>query len=185
MSCILVLSAVANGMTNMATASRQLFAFGRDKGLPFHAWFATVPHGWEIPVNAVLFTIAFSCLFSLVNIGSTIAFNQILSLGLAALLSSYAVSISCVALRRIRRQPLLESAFSLGAFGLPINILSLAFLLLAFTMSFFPPVAHPNPQTMNWSCLAYGAVLIVGMIYYFVRARHHYVGPVEYVRKSA
>jgi amino acid transporter len=51
MSCILVLSAVANGMTNMATASRQLFAFSRDKGLPFHTWFATVGKRWEIPVN--------------------------------------------------------------------------------------------------------------------------------------
>jgi amino acid transporter len=51
MSCILVLSAVANAMTNMATASRQLFAFARDKGLPFHTWFATVGQRWEIPVN--------------------------------------------------------------------------------------------------------------------------------------
>lgn len=51
MSCILVLSATANGMTNMATASRQLFAFARDKGLPFHGWFAYVDHRWEIPVN--------------------------------------------------------------------------------------------------------------------------------------
>lgn len=51
MSCILVLSAVANGMTNMATASRQLFAFARDKGLPFHTWFAKVGNHIEIPTN--------------------------------------------------------------------------------------------------------------------------------------
>jgi choline transport protein len=51
MSCILILSAVANSMTNMATASRQLFAFARDQGVPFHRWFATVPEGWEIPLN--------------------------------------------------------------------------------------------------------------------------------------
>jgi choline transport protein len=51
MSCILVVSAIANAMTNMATASRQLFAFARDKGLPFHDWFAYVPPRWEIPMN--------------------------------------------------------------------------------------------------------------------------------------
>lgn len=51
MSCIIVLAAVANGMTNMATASRQLFAFARDEGVPFHRWLATVPKGWDIPVN--------------------------------------------------------------------------------------------------------------------------------------
>ena len=51
MSCILVLSSVANGMTNMATASRQLFAFARDGGVPFHRWFATVSPHFEIPLN--------------------------------------------------------------------------------------------------------------------------------------
>ncbi|KAJ9603546.1 hypothetical protein H2200_011732 [Cladophialophora chaetospira] len=184
MSCILVLSAVTNGMTNMATASRQLFAFARDKGLPAHTWFATVNKRYEVPVNSVLFTIAFSVLFSLVNIGSTVAFNQILSLGVASLLSSYLISICCVLLRRLRGQPLLDRAFDLGRFGIPINIAGIAFLALALVMSFFPGFNHPTVQTMNWSCLAYGGVLIIGGIYYAFWARHSYVGPVEYVRKS-
>ncbi|EXJ63331.1 uncharacterized protein A1O5_11652 [Cladophialophora psammophila CBS 110553] len=185
MSCILVLSAVANGMTNMATASRQLFAFARDKGLPFHTWFAKVGSRFEIPINAVLFTVCFSVLFSLVNIGSTVAFNQILSLGVAALLSSYFISIACVTWRRVCNQPLLDRVFDLGRFGIPINLAALAFLALAFTMSFFPGAAHPTPQTMNWSSLAYGSVIIIGGVYYVFWARHQYVGPVEYVRKSA
>ena len=124
-------------------------------------------------------------LFSLVNIGPTVAFNQILSLGLAALLSSYLISIGCVALRRIKKQPLLDRAFDLGRFGLLINVGAIAFLLLAFVMSFFPGAPHPTVTTMNWSCLAYGGVLLIGAAYYIIWARHHYVGPVEDVRKSA
>ena len=54
MSVILVLSAITNAMTNMATASRQLFAFARDKGLPAHQWFATVNKRWEVPANGEL-----------------------------------------------------------------------------------------------------------------------------------
>lgn len=133
---------------------------------------------------AILFTISFSVLFSLVNIGSTVAFNQILSLGLAALLSSYFISIFCLFLRRLRGQALLPSAFSLGKFGIPINIGGLAFLAIAFTMSFFPGMNHPDVESMNWSSLAFGATLILGGVYYVGWARHHYVGPVEYVRKS-
>jgi len=185
MSLILVLSAITNAMTNMATSSRQLFAFARDKGFPAHQWFATVDKRWEVPTNAVLFTIAFSVLFSLVNIGSTVAFNQILSLGIAALLSSYLISITCVLLRRLRHQPLLPRQFDLGRFGIPVNIASIAFLLLALVMSFFPGMAHPTTVTMNWSCLVYGGTLIIGVVYYLFVARHNYVGPVEYVRKSA
>ncbi|RMZ89218.1 hypothetical protein DV736_g3555, partial [Chaetothyriales sp. CBS 134916] len=179
MSCILVLSAVANAMTNMATASRQLFAFARDRGVPFHNWFATVPSGWEIPLNAVLFTIAFSVLFSLVNIGSTVAFNQILSLGLGALLASYLISISCMFLRRLRRQPLLDASFKLGNWGFPINLCSIGFLLLVWVMSFFPSAPNPDPTSMNWSAMVFGVVIIASALYYIFRARHVYIGPVD------
>lgn len=126
----------------------------------------------------------FSIFFSLVNIGSTVAFNQILSLGLGALLASYFLSIFCVTLRRLRGQPLLPCAFNLGRFGLPINLLSLGFLVLGFVISFFPSAVNPTPESMNWSSLAFSVVLIGGAIYYVVTARHHYVGPVEYTIKS-
>jgi len=131
-----------------------------------------------------MFTAGFSILFSLVNIGSTVAFNQILSLGLGALLASYFLSIFCVTLRRICGQPLLPSAFSLGRLGLPINIMSLGFLALGFVISFFPGAVDPTPESMNWSSLAFSVVLVFGAIYYAVIARHHYVGPVEYTIKS-
>jgi len=113
-----------------------------------------------------------------------IAFNQLTSLGVCALLSSYIVSIGCVAARRIRGEPLLDCRFALGRWGLPINILSLAFISLGFVMTFFPPVANPPLNTMNWSCVVYGGVLFIALIYYIFWARHSYVGPVEYVRKS-
>lgn len=51
MTSVMITLATANGVTNMATASRQLFAFARDKGIPFHGWFQKVPQGWDIPFN--------------------------------------------------------------------------------------------------------------------------------------
>jgi choline transport protein len=51
MTAVMIILSVANGMTNMATASRQLFAFARDNGVPFAGWFQKVPQGWEIPLN--------------------------------------------------------------------------------------------------------------------------------------
>ncbi|KAM5481829.1 hypothetical protein McanCB56680_003979 [Microsporum canis] len=143
MTAIMTSLSIFCGMTNMATASRQLFAFARDNGLPFGKFFQKVPLGWDIPLNAIIFTVIVSSLLSLINIGSTIAFNQITSLGLCALLSSYIVSISCMALKRIRGEALLPSHFRMGALGLPINLLSLAFLVLAYVFCFFPPTPKP------------------------------------------
>ena len=51
MTSIMIVLSTANGMTNMATASRQLFAFARDRGVPFSDWFQKVPAGWDIPLN--------------------------------------------------------------------------------------------------------------------------------------
>jgi choline transport protein len=128
-------------------------------------------------------TLVITSLLACIPIGSSVAYNNVTSLGLGALLSSYLICIGCVVLKRIRNQPLLPRRFTLGKAGLPINILSLAFLLLLFVMIFFPSVPDPVPSTMNWAVLMYGGVLILSVVYFLISGRKSYVGPVEYVRK--
>lgn len=123
-------------------------------------------------------------LLSLINIGSTAAFNIITSLGTGALLSSYIVSVSCVTLKRLRGEPLLPSQFSLGRSGLPINIISVLFLILVFVMTFFPQTPHPEAVAMNWNILVFGAIVIFSVVYFLIRGRYRYAGPVEYVKKD-
>lgn len=133
-------------------------------------------------MNAILTTIVITGLLSLINIGSATALNSITSLTTAALLSSYMCSIGCMIWRRVTNQPLLPSKFSLGRWGLPINVASELFLVVTFVFSFFPTSPLPVPAEMNWNILIYGAVVLGSLLYYF-RAKHRYVGPVEYVRK--
>lgn len=150
-----------------------------------------------------------SCLLSLINVGSTVAFNSLVSLTNGVLMVSYSICIGCFVWRRISNKPLLPSRFNLGKWGLPINLFSLAFLAVVFVMvsfyhsvlktptstlgfalliarlqqAFFPPAPFPSLQTMNWSSLVFTTVAIWGIVFYFVWARFRYVGPVEYVRK--
>lgn len=137
-----------------------------------------------VPLNAVYVTITFVFLISIINIGSSVAFTQVLSLGVSAMLSTYMISIFCVALKRIRGEPLLPSKFDLGKWGLATNIISLVFLLFLFIFAFFPPAPNPTPASMNWAVMTYGVVVIFAIVYYVIRGRHAYVGPVEYVRKG-
>ena len=109
---------------------------------------------------------------------------QVISLGAAAMYSSYLISIGCVALKRIRGEPLLPSKFSLGKLGLPINIIAVLFLLFLWIFAFFPTTAHPTVTDMNWAALGYVALILFALIYYGLCGRHVYVGPVEYVRKG-
>jgi len=140
--------------------------------------------GWDVPVNAILVSFIVSCLLALINIGSSVAFNSMASLGTCALLSSYIVSISCIVLKRWRKETLLPSKFSLGKYGLAINLISIAFLVFVYVMCFFPPAPKPNAQLMNWNILIYGAVVIFALVYYYWKGRYLYDGPVEYVRKG-
>jgi amino acid transporter len=136
----------------------------------------------SIPTNAIIATLTFTVLLSLVLIGSDTAFNIIASLGASAILSSYIISITCISYRKITGYKLPKTRFPLGKFGLPINILALCFLWLAFVLVFFPAEPSPTIVTMNWSCLIYGAVVLFALIAFATNKRHSYHGPVKYVR---
>ncbi|KAK7705877.1 hypothetical protein SLS64_007828 [Diaporthe eres] len=182
MSIFILLMLVSSNLSMVATASRQLFAFARDEGLPFSPWFARVSRN-ELPMNAIVVTFVTSTLLSLINIGSATALNSITSLSTNALLSSYICSIGCMIWRRWTGAPLLPSHFSLGRWGLAVNIASEAFLIFSFIFAFFPVSPSPSADVMNWNILIYGVVVVGSVLYYFLRGRYRYVGPVEYVRK--
>ncbi|KAF1948949.1 amino acid transporter [Byssothecium circinans] len=170
---------------NLATTvSRQLFAFARDRGLPASQWLSHVPTGWDIPLNAVIATLTITTLLSLIIIGSSIAFNVIISIGQVGTVGSYIFAISCIFRKRVVGEPLLPSRFSLGRAGLAINTIALCFLAVAFVFPFFPLNKNPTPAEMNWNVLVTGFTLVVAVIYYFVRGHKTYAGPVEYVRRN-
>ena len=142
--------------------------------------------GWDVPMNSIIVSFVVSCLLSLINIGSTIALNNITSLSLVAILSSYIASIGCVFWRRLTHQPLLPAKFTFSRpVGLALNGFSLAFLVFAFIFAFFPGNPKPTVEQMNWACLIFGGTVIFALIHYYVKARHVYDGPVEYVRRLA
>jgi choline transport protein len=91
-------------------------------------------------------------LLSLINLGSAVALNIITSLGTGALLSSYIVSVSCIILKRLRGEQLLPRRWSLGKWGLAINIVSVLFMILCFIMNFFPQSPHElTAESFNWN----------------------------------
>lgn len=144
-----------------------------------------MPRGYDVPVAAVLVSATWACVFHCIYIGSALAFNIIMSIGTVSLLTSYMVSIWTITWKRLRGHPLLPSKLKLGKIGLYVNIASLLFCAVVYVFAFFPPVPNPAPSEMNWAIAVYGGMLLVAFVYYILRARHVYVGPVAYVRKTA
>ncbi|OQO14715.1 hypothetical protein B0A48_00096 [Cryoendolithus antarcticus] len=119
------------------------------------------------------------------HLGSSIAFNIILSICNVSLITSYLICIATFLAKRIRSKgDLTARNFILGRFGLPLNIAALAWLSLLLVFLLFPAAPRPEPAGMNWVCLMFGVVMLFAFGWYAVRARHEYNGPVVYMRKD-
>lgn len=64
---------------------------------------------------------------SLINLGSKVAFEAMLSLATVALMATYLISIGCVLLKRLRGETLPSARWSLGRYGLAVNAVAVLY----------------------------------------------------------
>ncbi len=179
MLCLLICS----NMTYLAAVTRDIWAFARDQGLPFSNWIARVDRKRHIPTNAIMVTSVLSICLSLIYIGSPVAFYAITSLLTVALLQCYCLSIGCLLWRRITHPETLPPAgFSLGRFGIPINIAAVVYAMWCFFWAFWPTYNPVTAAGFNWASVIFVGVLIGAAIHFVLVARKKYVGPVALMK---
>ena len=132
---------------------------------------------YHVPQNSMAATTTFTILLSLINLWSTTAFAAVISLGVVALMTTYAISISCFLLKRLRGQRLPPARWSMGRAGPTINILALIYTCWAFFWSFWPVEPNPDYETFNWAISIFMVVMILACLEYVVHGRKHYKGP--------
>jgi len=170
---------IASCINYFAAVTRDLFAFARDYGLPFSPWVSTVHPHRHIPVNASIITTIVGSLLSLIYIGSPVAFYAITSLCTVSLLLCYTMSIGSVLYRRVYHPDTLPPAqFSLGRWGIWCNSFAVMFSTWAFFWCFWPAVKNPSAGDFNWASPIFGVAVVFSLVYYYLVARHKYVGPV-------
>lgn len=170
-------------VNQVTTSSRQVFAFARDKGLPYHEFLSRVDRN-GVPVNSVYVTLAYTCILALIIIGSTTAFNIILSVSATGLFTSYLVVIGTVLARKLRNEPFPATRFAIPrTIGIAVNFIAMCFLSVAFLFLFFPATPSPDAATMNWGILIYGVVILFSMLYYYFTGRHQYDAGISIFRR--
>lgn len=148
------------GIVNwMASNSRQIFAFARDKGFPFGEWIARVNEAGTYPVNSIIVVWAFVVLLNLITLGSIVAFEAIVSLQILSLMSTYLLSLSCVVWRRFFGAPLPTATWSLGRLALPINLLGIAYCIFLIIFLPWPGAVPVDAATMNWASVMFFGIL--------------------------
>lgn len=134
-----------------------------------------------IPVRAITFVTVTAGLLGLVNIGSSTAFNALTSLALIGHYTSYLLPISLLVLRRFGKKEIPWGPWTLGRWGLPINIVSIAYSILLIVFMVFPPYQPVRAENMNYASVIFGAAILVSTVLWFVYGRKTYWGPVREV----
>ena len=132
----------------------------------------------------MLVTYAFCILISLISLGSSIAFNAITSLQLLALIFTYLLTIGCLVWRRLFGAPLPHGSWSLGRFGIVVNVFAIAYSLYLVIFVAFPTEVPVTLSSFNWAPVMFGGVIVLALAYYVIHARKVYDGPVVYVGLS-
>ena len=175
---------MSGNLAYTAVSARQIWSFARDEGLPCSAWLGKTGSNHAVPINATLVTLGCTILLSLINLVSTTALNAILSLQLSAMLATYAVCLACVSTAKCFRPATVPQArWSLGRYGLPINILATAYATFACFWTFWPDHAHVRVDNMNWAPVILGGVMLIASGLYFSQVRAAYKGPVTLVNR--
>lgn len=225
------------------TASRMTWSFARERGTPFSRVLSRVAKHNQVPIIAVLVVAGLAALLHLINIGSSVAFNDVVSLTITGFYTSYFMPCSLLLYRRIKGQvapfikhpqqtpgydpedmttstpidrynaegrahvdkkveedatpahqpiihnrhqsvviedaPLVWGPFSIPSWlGIINNAYACLYMIFVVFWSVWPPATPVTAESMNYSIVVTGGVIIFSIVWYFIRGRRDYKGPI-------
>jgi choline transport protein len=161
----------------MTTSSRMAWAFARDRGLPASKFFAKVHKGLDVPLNALGLTLSLVIIFGCVFLGSSSAFNAIVSASVVALTVTYGIPIALNVIQGRKGLPA-DRAFVLPEwFAWIANIIGLVYVAITSVLFLFPPELPVTSNNMNYCVVAFGIWLMISLLTYIFDGRKNYTGP--------
>ncbi|XP_042482727.1 amino-acid permease BAT1 homolog [Macadamia integrifolia] len=166
------------GMSSVTSNSRMAYAFSRDGAMPFSSlWHKVNKH--EVPINAVWLSAFISFCMALTSLGSTVAFQAMVSIATIGLYIAYALPI----LFRVTlaRKTFVPGPFNLGRYGILVGWVAVLWVAV-ISVLFSLPVEYPiTKDTLNYTPVAVGGLLILTVSSWIISARHWFKGPITNV----
>ena len=117
-------------------SSRLVWSFSRDRGVPLHRMWAKVHPRLEVPLNAHMLNTAITAAVGCIYLGSSTAFNAMVTACIVFPYLSYSIPIAALLIRG--RQNIRPGPFWTGRFGFVCNIVALCWILFTFVFYSFP-----------------------------------------------
>ncbi|KAL2040341.1 hypothetical protein N7G274_006784 [Stereocaulon virgatum] len=175
MQCWVIVVYFMSLTSQWVTAGRMTWAFARDRGIPYSEFFSHVSTSLDFPVRATILSICFCCIYGLLYLASTTAFNSIVTSAVLYLSITYAVPQGII-VSRGRATSLPARAFNLGNLGYICNILSPLLVAVIGTFICFPPELPVTTSNMNYTPVILFGLFIVIMGLWYTRGKK-FVGP--------
>ncbi|URD88418.1 Amino acid permease [Musa troglodytarum] len=163
------------GMSSVTSNSRMAYAFSRDGAMPLSSFWHRV-NRQEVPVNAVWLSAVVSFCMALTSLGSLVAFQAMVSIATVGLYVAYAMPIFFRI--TLARNSFVAGPFNLGRYGVMVGWVSVLWVA-TITVLFSLPVAYPvTKDTLNYTPVAVGGLLILTVGSWLLSARHWFKGPI-------
>jgi amino acid transporter len=130
----LMVLAILCGVACTTAASRCTWAFARDGAIPGSKWWKQVHPELDLPLNAMMLSMAIQIVLGVIYFGSSTAFNAFSGVGVISLTVSYAVPIAVSMLEG--RAHVKGAKFSLGKIGWFCNIIAIGTCSILRYLSF-------------------------------------------------
>ncbi|KAJ7579288.1 amino acid/polyamine transporter I [Mycena floridula] len=169
------------GSSMLLAASRQTYAFSRDRALPFSNWLYRMNTYTETPVNTVWFDAILALVLGLLAFAGPQAINAIFAISVTGLYIAYSIPIAA---RFLGNNDFKPGPFTLGVFSLPIAIISVLFMTFMSIVFFFPTTPQTDVEDMNYTIVVLGGIMILSVAWYYFPKYggvHWFTGPVANV----
>lgn len=178
--CLLIFPVICMVFTStalMTTSSRMSYAFARDHGLPFSHFFARVHPTLDVPLNSLLWTAVWIVILGLILLGSSSAFNAIVSASVVAVGITYAIPPAVNCLRGRRMLPT-SRPFKLPDWaGWMVNIVGILWTTFTTVLFLFPPEKDVTSSNMNYAIAALAIIGLIATGSWILDGHKNYHGP--------
>ena len=158
--------------------ARSLWAFSRDRGLPYYKFWYHLDPRTQAPVRCVWLIVFIGCCLSLINLGSTTAMNAIFSACAICTDWSYIIVIAAFALNR-EKMGVARGPFNMGRFSKFIMFAGCVWTVFVSIVFVFPNYMPVTKENMNYTVVIIGFVFFAAGGWYVIDAKKWYKGPVS------
>ncbi|KAI9711024.1 MAG: hypothetical protein M1820_002462 [Bogoriella megaspora] len=186
LASLIVFTFLVCAMMLLAEGSRAVFAFARDQGLPFSGTLSKVHGKTKVPVYALVTAAVAQMALNSIYFGTITGFNTVISIATEGFYVSYALPLVSLLLSRCTSsRPPLDGPYSLGRWGLPLNLIGFVFLLFSTITFNFPSLAPVTSENMNYTSAAIGLIMLIAAVTWITTGRKNFTGPMVRERSDS